>query len=377
MGNTVKTYSLIAALMLLSFAASAQLMPSSTIWGNSKVPMQTSASDSLGYAKLSDLKTYFSQGLAGGTVTSVAATVPTGLSVSGSPITSSGTIAISNNMAAGFVSSSGVGGSLTSSATIAGSAISGNITGNAANVTGTVAVANGGTGATTLTGYLKGNGTSAVTASSTIPTTALSGTITNAQLAGSIDLTTKVTGTLPVANGGSGTSTVTGYLKGNGTSAYTGSSTIPLSDITGATLQAITTNGATSSVATTYSGGLTSSGATATSGGLTATNASGNALTVSGGLVNGTASISSATTLTATSNIVFADATSAAVTVTLPTTPTTGREIKVIRTNTNANNVTITRGGTDTIQGNNSIVVVSPTTVTLRFSGSIWYYEFN
>jgi hypothetical protein len=51
---------------------------------------------------------------------------------------------------------------------LAGSKVSGNITGNAANVTGTVTVANGGTGATTLTGYLKGNGTSAVTASSTI-----------------------------------------------------------------------------------------------------------------------------------------------------------------------------------------------------------------
>lgn len=51
---------------------------------------------------------------------------------------------------------------------LSGSKVSGNISGNAANVTGTVAVANGGTGATTLTGYLKGNGTSAVTASSTI-----------------------------------------------------------------------------------------------------------------------------------------------------------------------------------------------------------------
>lgn len=37
-------------------------------------------------------------------------------------------------------------------------------TDNAANVSGTVAVANGGTGATTLTGILKGNGTSAFTA---------------------------------------------------------------------------------------------------------------------------------------------------------------------------------------------------------------------
>jgi len=46
----------------------------------------------------------------------------------------------------------------------------------------TIGVAYGGTGATTLTGYVKGSGTSAFTASSTIPTTDLSGTITNAQL---------------------------------------------------------------------------------------------------------------------------------------------------------------------------------------------------
>jgi len=49
----------------------------------------------------------------------------------------------------------------------------------------TIDVANGGTGATTLTGYVKGSGTSALTASSTIPTTDLSGTISNAQLANS------------------------------------------------------------------------------------------------------------------------------------------------------------------------------------------------
>jgi hypothetical protein len=50
---------------------------------------------------------------------------------------------------------------------------------------GTLAVANGGTGATTLTGYVYGNGTSAMTASTTIPTTALSGTVSNAQLTNS------------------------------------------------------------------------------------------------------------------------------------------------------------------------------------------------
>ena len=49
----------------------------------------------------------------------------------------------------------------------------------------TIGVAYGGTGATTLTGYVKGSGTSAFTASATVPTTDLSGTITNAQLANS------------------------------------------------------------------------------------------------------------------------------------------------------------------------------------------------
>lgn len=50
-----------------------------------------------------------------------------------------------------------------------------NTTGTASNVTGTVAVANGGTGATTLTGVLIGNGTSAVT-TKTNPSGAFVGT---------------------------------------------------------------------------------------------------------------------------------------------------------------------------------------------------------
>ena len=42
-----------------------------------------------------------------------------------------------------------------------------------------------------------------------------------------------LTGTIPVANGGTGASTLTGYVKGNGTSTMTASSTIPNTDITG------------------------------------------------------------------------------------------------------------------------------------------------
>ena len=58
---------------------------------------------------------------------------------------------------------------LSTNQTVAGiktfsSPIAGSVTGNAANVTGTVVVANGGTGATTLTGLLKGDGTNPITA---------------------------------------------------------------------------------------------------------------------------------------------------------------------------------------------------------------------
>ena len=55
----------------------------------------------------------------------------------------------------------------------------------AVTLAGTLGVASGGTGAITLTGYVKGSGTAALTASSTIPTTDLSGTISNAQLTNS------------------------------------------------------------------------------------------------------------------------------------------------------------------------------------------------
>jgi hypothetical protein len=49
-----------------------------------------------------------------------------------------------------------------------------------------------------------------------------------------IDLSTDVTGTLPVANGGTGATTLTGYVKADGTNAMTASATIPVADVTGA-----------------------------------------------------------------------------------------------------------------------------------------------
>jgi hypothetical protein len=43
----------------------------------------------------------------------------------------------------------------------------------------------------------------------------------------------QLTGTVPVANGGTGASTLTGYVKGNGTAAMTASATVPSTDVTG------------------------------------------------------------------------------------------------------------------------------------------------
>jgi hypothetical protein len=85
---------------------------------------------------------------------------------------------------------------------------------------GTLGAASGGTGANTLTGYVKGNGTSAMTAAATVPTTDLSGTISNGQLAnssltingssvslgGSVTVTATASNALTIGTGLTGTS---------------------------------------------------------------------------------------------------------------------------------------------------------------------------
>jgi trimeric autotransporter adhesin len=126
-------------------------------------------------------------------------------------------------------------------------------TAGAITLSGTLGVASGGTGATTLTGYLYGNGTSAVSASTTIPTTALSGTITNAQLAnssitingnsvslgGSTTVTANTTNSLTFNNSGTGSSSPAVF---NGSIAETISyNTIGASPLAGST--SLTTTG--------------------------------------------------------------------------------------------------------------------------------------
>jgi hypothetical protein len=108
-----------------------------------------------------------------GTVTSVALSVPTGLTVTGSPITTSGTIAIG----------------------------------------GTLGVANGGTGATTLTGILLGNGTSAISA------------VTDGTTSGQV-LSTNGSGTYSFIDAATGDVSISGTPSTNEVAIWTNSNTI-------------------------------------------------------------------------------------------------------------------------------------------------------
>ena len=107
-----------------------------------------------------------------------------------------------------------------------------NTSGTAAGLSATLAVTSGGTGATTLTGLVKGNGTSALAAATAgtdyvAPGGALgtpsSGTLTNCTFP-TLNQNTSGTAaglsaTLAVTSGGTGATTLTGLVKGSGTSA--------------------------------------------------------------------------------------------------------------------------------------------------------------
>jgi hypothetical protein len=131
-----------------------------------------------------------------------------------------------------------ISGSQITSGTIGSSYLSGSYTG----ITGvgtltagtwnasTIGVAYGGTGASTFSaGYVKASGTTAFTTVSTIPNTDISGLGTmSTQNANSVAITggSATLGTLI-------TSSLTGYLYGNGSSAVTASTTIPTSALSG------------------------------------------------------------------------------------------------------------------------------------------------
>jgi len=88
-------------------------------------------------------------------------------------------------IAGGSINGTTIGAISASSAKFTTVESSGTATLHDLTLTTALTVGNGGTGATALTGYVKGNGALAMTASSTIPTSDLSGTISNSQLANS------------------------------------------------------------------------------------------------------------------------------------------------------------------------------------------------
>jgi hypothetical protein len=100
-----------------------------------------------------------------------------------------------------------------------------------------IAANKGGTGITAYTvgDILFASGAAALSALAAAATgnALISGGAGTAPSWGKVGLTTHVSGTLAVGNGGTGATTLTGYVKGNGASAFTASATIPNTDITG------------------------------------------------------------------------------------------------------------------------------------------------
>jgi hypothetical protein len=89
----------------------------------------------------------------------------------------------------------------------------------------------------------------------------ISGGVGVAPAWGKVGLTTHVSGVLPVANGGTGAATLTGYVKGAGTSAMTASATIPASDLSGTLSVANGGTGATTATTARTNLGAAASGA--------------------------------------------------------------------------------------------------------------------
>jgi hypothetical protein len=108
------------------------------------------------------------------------------------------------------------------------------------DLTGTIPVANGGTGASTLTGYVYGNGTSAMTAATTIPNTAITGLGT---------MSTQNANNVAITGGSISGATVSGYIPttekaaANGVATLDGSGTVPISQLPAAVLGALSYQG--------------------------------------------------------------------------------------------------------------------------------------
>jgi hypothetical protein len=112
----------------------------------------------------------------------------------------------------------------------------------------------------------------------------ISGGVGTAPSWGKIGLTTHVSGTLGVANGGTGAATLTGYVYGNGTSAFSASTTIP-----NAATTATSTNTASAIVARDASGNFAAGTITAALSGNATSATSATSATTATNLASGSA----------------------------------------------------------------------------------------
>ena len=165
-----------------------------------------------------------------GTVTSVAMTVPTFLSVGGSPVTGSGTLAVTLSGTALPVANGGTGLTAGTSGGIPAYTATGTITSSAA-LTDNVLMLGGGAGAVP-TSLAAGLGTTS---------TLLHGNAAGEATWGAVRLTTDVSETLPVSSGGTGVATLTTYAPLFGGTTGTGA---VQSGTVGTTGQVLTSNGA-------------------------------------------------------------------------------------------------------------------------------------
>jgi hypothetical protein len=182
----------------------------------------------------------YTSGGGSGTVTSVGISAPAFLSVGGSPVTSSGTLALTYSGTALPVANGGTGqtsanaalnGLLPSQSGQSGKVLS-------TNGTDTTWTAVGGTGTVTSV-----SGTGTVNGISLSGTVTASGSLTLGGALSGVNLTSQVTGTLPVANGGTGQITTTAAFDALAPTQ------------TGNSGKYLTTNGTTTSWATVSGGG--------------------------------------------------------------------------------------------------------------------------